>query len=49
MKSTKLDFERPRITDHGDLTQLTAAQVNGNSLDATFPVGTPASQLTFSN
>jgi hypothetical protein len=44
-----ITYEAPRITDYGDLTELTAGQLSGNFTDATFPVHTPKLDLTFSN
>lgn len=41
-------YEKPQIADYGDLTELTAGESAGTNLDATFPVGTPASDLKFS-
>ena len=37
-------YEAPRITDLGDLVELTAGQSYRTSLDATLSVGFPASQ-----
>ncbi len=47
-QSEKVDYEKPTIRDYGNLAQLTAGAHNGNFLDATFPVHTPKSALTFS-
>jgi hypothetical protein len=41
-------FEPPKVVDYGDLAEITAGQTAGSRLDATFPVGTPTSGLTFS-
>jgi hypothetical protein len=41
-------FEVPKVVDYGDLKEITAGQSAGSRLDATFPVGTPVSGLTFS-
>lgn len=49
MEGKDLTFEKPQITDHGDLTELTAAQSVGGFTDADFPMSTPASEITFSN
>lgn len=38
------EYEVPRIEDHGDLTELTAATHNGGFLDGTYAGGTPLSQ-----
>jgi hypothetical protein len=35
------EYETPRIEDHGDLTELTAAAHKGWATDATYPAGTP--------
>ena len=48
IESEKTDYEKPKVRDYGDLTQLTAGGSSGNFLDASFPVHTPKSQLTFS-
>jgi hypothetical protein len=39
-------YVAPKIEDHGDLTELTAGKNAGSALDATFPVGTPFSDIT---
>jgi hypothetical protein len=44
---TPLKYETPRIEDHGDLAELTAGQQVGEELDASFPVHTKRSELTF--
>jgi hypothetical protein len=44
----EFEYEKPAISDYGDLTQLTAAHGAMNHLDATFPSGTPFGSLTFS-
>ena len=46
--TTKVEYEPPRVRDYGNLEELTAGAKNGNFTDATFPVSTPKSQLTFS-
>jgi hypothetical protein len=44
------NYDAPRIIeDHGDLVELTAAQVSGNFTDAAFPPHTPKGDITFSN
>jgi hypothetical protein len=48
MHNDDLKYETPRIEDHGDLTELTAASGEGAITDATFPIGTPKGDLTFS-
>jgi hypothetical protein len=35
-------YSKPRITDHGDLTELTAGLANGRTTDAAFPSHTVA-------
>jgi hypothetical protein len=45
--TTPLKYETPRIQDHGDLAELTGGARSGYALDASFPVGTPKSDLTF--
>lgn len=34
-------YESPRIKDHGDLAQITAASLTGAVFDADYPAGTP--------
>ena len=41
-------YTKPEISDHGDLTDLTAGLHTGAFTDATFPTHTPMSKLTFS-
>ena len=43
-----MDYTEPKIVDHGDLSELTAQQQDGNFLDKDFPVNTPKEDLTFS-
>jgi hypothetical protein len=45
MKST---YQPPRVESLGAVADLTLGQTSGNFLDATFPTGTPFSDLTFS-
>ena len=45
----RVDYEAPRIVDYGTLTELTAAQADGNFTDREFPVNTPKQDLTFSD
>jgi hypothetical protein len=45
---TSTEYEAPEITDYGSLTEITANATSGADLDATFPQGTPAGDLTFS-
>jgi hypothetical protein len=42
------EYEVPSVVDYGSLRELTAGQQGPNALDATFPVGTPRGDLTFS-
>jgi hypothetical protein len=46
-KTTPRSYTTPEIEDHGDLAELTAGQKLGEELDATFPIHTKKSQLTF--
>jgi hypothetical protein len=48
MEEKDTEYQAPEVVDYGDLTDLTAALTTGHHLDATFPSGTPFSQLTFS-
>lgn len=41
-------YEKPALVAHGTIEQITKGGVVGNKLDASFPVGTPQSGLTFS-
>lgn len=41
-------YEAPSVTVLGTLEQFTQANQGGNTLDATFPAGTPLNQLTTS-
>jgi hypothetical protein len=43
-----MNYEKPAVTDHGKLTDLTAGQTDGERLDRNFPVGTLKRDLTFS-
>jgi hypothetical protein len=44
----KFEYEVPELTEIGSFEEITQAN-NGNSyIDASFPSGTPNSQLTFS-
>jgi hypothetical protein len=43
-----MGYEAPKVTDLGDLVEITAAHTNGNFLDRDFPAGTPKNELTFS-
>jgi hypothetical protein len=48
-KTDTTGYEAPRIEDHGDLTELTAASQNGTVLDGTYTGGTPLSQGILTN
>ena len=48
MEKNTNEYETPKIEDHGDLAELTAGKSEGAALDASFPVGTLKSELTFS-
>jgi hypothetical protein len=37
MTKLSTEYEKPVITDYGDLAELTAANTSGNELDANFP------------
>ncbi len=43
-----MTYTPPVIRDHGTLAELTAGLQTGSALDASFPIHTPKSQLTFS-
>lgn len=40
-KTDTTEYETPRIEDHGDLTELTAATGTHGTFDATFTAGQP--------
>lgn len=46
--SDKLAYNKPQLTEVGSFEEVTLGNATGNSLDATFPAGTPFGQLTFS-
>ena len=46
MKQNKKVYQAPKVTVHGDASQLTQLTKQGDFLDATFPTGTPLSQVT---
>lgn len=48
METEKRCYSPPELVTYGDLDKLTQGASDGNFLDATFVVGTPKSQLTFS-
>lgn len=43
-----VEYEKPRISDYGDLKDLTAGLHTGPATDAAFPPHTPFHKLTFS-
>jgi hypothetical protein len=43
-----MSYEAPTVVDYGELTDITAAQQDGNFTDREFPAGTPRGDLTFS-
>jgi len=45
---TTAEYVAPELRTLGSVEDLTLAMGAGLALDATFPVGTPANQLTFS-
>lgn len=48
MTSNKRTYETPELSVEGKVKDLTLGDKSGAKLDATFPAGTPAGQLTFS-
>jgi hypothetical protein len=44
----KSTYTAPRLVRHGSVETLTKGSSTGSFLDATFPVGTPFGDLTFS-
>ena len=45
---SKRRYRAPHLTVHGSLEAITKGASTGNTLDATFPTGTPFGDLTFS-
>jgi hypothetical protein len=43
-----MEYQPPKVTDYGDLTEITAGQVDGDFTDRDFPANTPKKDLTFS-
>ncbi len=41
MNQTKKSYQAPRLTVHGDASQLTQATTVGNKLDRTLPADSP--------
>lgn len=48
MEKDTVEYEAPRIEDHGDLAELTAGTSSGEFTDKAFPVHTPKKEITFS-
>ncbi len=48
MKTSLKTYTKPAVTRHGSIEEMTKGGSSGSFLDATFPVGTPFSDLTFS-
>lgn len=48
MTTVKTPYEAPAMTSLGSFETLTQGGSSGSQLDATFPVGTPFTNLTFS-
>jgi hypothetical protein len=48
MTHSKKSYLKPELTIHGNVEVLTKATGGSARIDAAFPAGTPASQLTFS-
>lgn len=46
--SVTINYESPSLEKIGSFEELTLGSASGGFLDATFPTGTPASDLTFS-
>ncbi|MFZ5667776.1 MAG: lasso RiPP family leader peptide-containing protein [Pseudomonadota bacterium] len=44
----KIAYTAPEIEDLGAFEEITQGASTGSAIDASFPVGTPFSQLTFS-
>jgi hypothetical protein len=42
------EYQAPVLVRHGSFADLTLGDATGTKLDATFPAGTPFSDLTFS-
>lgn len=43
-----MKYQKPLVVDYGKLTDVTAAQSDGEFTDRDFPVHTPKDDLTFS-
>lgn len=46
--TAKARYEKPALVAHGTIEQITKGGAVGGALDATFPLGTPFGDLTFS-
>ena len=46
--SGRTPYEAPAIVDYGSLADITAGSLSGDFIDKSFPVNTPAKDLTFS-
>lgn len=46
--STAGGFEKPEVTDLGNIVDVTSMMNDGPRTDATFPAGTPAGDITVS-
>jgi hypothetical protein len=44
-----MEYETPQVVDYGELTDVTAGQMDGNFTDRDFPVNTPRDEITFSD
>jgi len=44
----KKAYSQPTIIEYGDVAEITQASTVGRTTDATFPAGTPLTDLTFS-
>ena len=44
---TRKSYRKPKLTLHGDVKSLTRGATSGFRTDATFPIGTPFGDLTF--
>ncbi len=44
----KKTYEMPQLEELGSFEAMTQAAATGSQLDATFPITTPSSDLTFS-
>src|SRR4051794_20575410 len=49
VNETQVEYEAPKVTDYGDLVELTAAGSGGDCLDMDFHAGQNKAGLTFSS